>query len=333
MTTDRLPTNPDFRQTDDNLGYVPYHTSMQQITLSNIAERLRIVHNQMKRRAPLYSSQKMAEAPEKAINPLKGYLDDIARALLAEYNTRRTSEQNLLNRISELENIIKESVKKRDDMLLSRCEGIAQQAANEMRSQIKLEIEGQAKTVISANQAANQEILRQVKESASMSRFSVQLASLEQQVLKIQSALEARKQIVNEHKITAEEPSLSNNLSTDDEKGIKEHFHKPILRQLAEEKMHLCSMNAENSNNLNALEGALGQEQHLNSQTCSETTTNIRPASQIENSHAKDLSKNESSTAKKVTKLMILALMATVSYGLYLQYNNSAGDSLFSLFN
>lgn len=231
---------PDIADKESFLHFVPHDVEKQQITLSDIAQRLRLVHDEMKRRAPYGSVQNPVSVLEKTNDGLKSYLDDIARALLAEYGARRQSQEKLFARLDRIEQILEEKSRTQ----YSYRQSLLHDVVASVHVTLKQELVTQLRKLVANSQQNNKEITRQIREAVATSRFSAQLASLQQQIANIQATLSAhdepQKNIAanfapqqeNEQRAT-----LQFSASDARQKADIKIFDKPVIRILAEKKL------------------------------------------------------------------------------------------------
>ena len=320
MTVNRLSIVPNAGSADGDIGYAQHKASAQQITLSQIAERLRLVHAQMKKQASINNVQDEVQTTVNAVEPNKEYLNDIARALLAEYYARKKSEKNLIDKLSEIKDLIEQNVAIQNSYIANDRQDLTQKITEELDSRFKLELEQQAKTISRDNQKNNEELLRYLRETTSTSRFAVQLASLEQQILKIQSSLEANKNadVSNESNARQTVSLMGTKIQPDATIGSSSN-HRPLLRKLAEQN----PIKANNCMRRNASAETKGNKfyPHLRPdiKKCAEMISGIRNSRETVKQETAYNIKNQSGLIKKILYFMTMVLAMVVSYGLYLQ--------------
>lgn len=320
MTVNRLSIVPNAGSADGDIGYAQHKVSAQQITLSQIAERLRLVHAQMKKQASINNVQDEVQTSVNAVEPNKEYLNDIARALLAEYYARKKSEQNLIEKLSEIKDLIEQNAATQNSHIADDRLDLTQKITEELDSRFKLELEQQAKTISRDNQKNNEELLRYLRETTSTSRFAVQLASLEQQILKIQSSLEANKNAdVSNNRDARQSVSLMGTKIQPEATMGSSSNHRPLLRKLAEQNL----IKANNYMRRNANAEMVGNKfyPHLRPdiKKCAEMISGIRNLRETVKQETAYTIKNQSGLIKKILYFMTMVLAMAVSYGLYLQ--------------
>lgn len=320
MTVNRLSIVPNAGSADGDIGYAQHKVSAQQITLSQIAERLRLVHAQMKKQASINNVQDEVQTTVNAVEPNKEYLNDIARALLAEYYARKKSEQNLIEKLSEIKDLIEQNAATQNSHIADDRLDLTQKITEELDSRFKLELEQQAKTISRDNQKNNEELLRYLRETTSTSRFAVQLASLEQQILKIQSSLEANKNAdVSNNRDARQSVSLMGTKIQPEATIGSSSNHRPLLRKLAEQN----PIKANNYMRRNANAEMVGNKfyPHLRPdiKKCAEMISGIRNSRETVKQETEYTIKNQSGFIKKILYFMTMVLAMAVSYGLYLQ--------------
>lgn len=320
MTVNRLSIVPNAGSADGDIGYAQHKASAQQITLSQIAERLRLVHAQMKKQASINNVQDEVQTTVNAVEPNKEYLNDIARALLAEYYARKKSEQNLIEKLSEIKDLIEQNAATQNSHIADDRLDLTQKITEELDSRFKLELEQQAKTISRDNQKNNEELLRYLRETTSTSRFAVQLASLEQQILKIQSSLEANKNAdVSNNRDARQSVSLMGTKIQPEATMGSSLNHRPLLRKLAEQN----PIKANNYMRRNANAEMVGNKfyPHLRPdiKKCAEMISGIRNSRETVKQETTYTIKNQSGFIKKILYFMTMVLAMAVSYGLYLQ--------------
>lgn len=320
MTVNRLSIVPNAGSADGDIGYAQHKVSAQQITLSQIAERLRLVHAQMKKQASINNVQDEVQTTVNAVEPNKEYLNDIARALLAEYYARKKSEKNLIDKLSEIKDLIEQNVAIQNSYIANDRQDLTQKITEELDSRFKLELEQQAKTISRDNQKNNEELLRYLRETTSTSRFAVQLASLEQQILKIQSSLEANKNAdVSNNRDARQSVSLMGTKIQPEATMGSSLNHRPLLRKLAEQN----PIKANNYMRRNANAEMVGNKfyPHLRPdiKKCAEMISGIRNSRETVKQETTYTIKNQSGFIKKILYFMTMVLAMAVSYGLYLQ--------------
>lgn len=320
MTINRLSIVPNVGNADSDIGYAQHNASAQQITLSQIAERLRLVHAQMKKQTPINNVQNAVKTSVDVVPPNKEYLNDIARALLAEYYARKKSEKNLIDKLSEIKDLIEQNVAIQNSYIANDRQDLTHKITEELDSRFKLELEQQAKTISRDNQKNNEELLRYLRETTSTSRFAVQLASLEQQILKIQSSLEANKNadVSNESNARQTVSLMGTKIQLDATIGSSSN-HRPLLRKLAEQN----PIKANNCMRRNANAETKGNKfyPHLRPdiKKCAEMISGIRNSRETVKQETAYTIKNQSGLIKKILYFMTMVLAMAVSYGLYLQ--------------
>lgn len=327
MTVNRLSIVPNVGNADSDIGYTQHNASAQQITLSQIAERLRLVHSQMKKQTPINNVRNEAKtsvdvvAPNvNVVAPNKEYLNDIARALLAEYYARKKSEQNLIEKLSEIKDLIEQNAAIQNSHIANDRQDLTQKITEELDSRFKFELEQQAKTISRDNQKNNEELLRYLRETTSTSRFAVQLASLEQQILKIQSSLEANKNadISNNSNARQSVSLMGTKIQPDATIGSSSN-HRPLLRKLAEQ----TSIKHNNYTRRNANAEMVGNKFYPHLQPdikkSAEMISGIRNSRETVKQETAYTIKNQSGFIKKILYFMTMVLAMAVSYGLYLQ--------------
>lgn len=264
MSINRLTRISGQVEKESYLRYQPQNILSEPVTLSTIAQRLRLVHNQMKKRDQMerQTQTDLVEptevSPQQAEDGIKSYLDDIARALLAEYYARRQTQEKLFGHLTRLEQLIQNGTRenRKKDYLYKQT--LVQDTVAAVQVTLKHEFTQQAEELAAENQKNNDELSRQLREVAAASRFSVQIASLQQQIANIQATLdgqeEARKTIPANFVLdeTNERlPKAENSALQTAETITKKTFNKPVIRILAEKdgiSSIGCSLNGFSSN-------------------------------------------------------------------------------------
>lgn len=320
MTVNRLSIVPNAGSADSDIGYAQHNASAQQITLSEIAERLRLVHAQMKKQTPINNVQDEVQTAVNAVEPNREYLNDIARALLAEYYARKKSEQNLIEKLSEIKDLIEQNAAIQNSHIANDRQDLTQKITEELDSRFKLELEQQAKTISRDNQKNNEELLRYLRETTSTSRFAVQLASLEQQILKIQSSLEANKNADVSNKSNARQSiSLMGTKIQPDATIGSSSNHRPLLRKLAEQPPIKANNYMRRNTNAETMGNKFYPHVQPDIKKCAEMISGIRNTRETVNQETAYTIKNQSGFIKKILYFMTMVLATAVSYGLYLQ--------------
>lgn len=247
MSINRLTRISGQAEKESYLRYQPQNILSEPVTLSTIAQRLRLVHNQMKKRDQMarQTQTDLVEPTEvlaqQAEDGVKSYLDDIARALLAEYNARRQTQERLLAHLTRLEQLIQNGIQEKRKKAYLYKQTLVQDTVAAVQLTLKHEFTQQAEKLAAENQKNNDELSRQLREVTAASRFSVQIASLQQQIANIQATLdgqkEARKTIPANFVLeeTNERPPMAENSAAQTaETCTKKTFNKPVIRILAE---------------------------------------------------------------------------------------------------
>lgn len=240
----RLSLIPDLPEKERYLRYVRQNSKSEPITLSGIAQRLRLVHNQMKKRPQLNVVKDTVSVCEQTNDAVKCYLDDIARALLAEYDARRQSQQNLLAYLERLERLLKQQNQENSKKEHLYKQSLVEDTAAAVQVTLKHELAQQVKEIVADNELNNREISRQLREVVAASRFSAQIASLQQQIANIQSTLDAQdepKKNITTNLVpekTKEQIKIAENSAGQaKENSAKKTFNRPIIRTLAEKNV------------------------------------------------------------------------------------------------
>lgn len=320
MTVNRLSIVPNVGNADGDIGYAQHNASAQQITLSQIAERLRLVHAQMKKQASINNVQDEVQTTVNAVEPNKEYLNDIARALLAEYYARKKSEQNLIEKLSEIKDLIEQNAATQNSHIADDRLDLTQKITEELDSRFKLELEQQAKIISRDNQKNNEELLRYLRETTSTSRFAVQLASLEQQILKIQSSLEANKNAdVSNNRDARQSVSLMGTKIQPEATMGSSSNHRPLLRKLAEQTSFKANNYMRRNTNAETVGNKFYPHLRPDIKKCAEMISGIRNSRETVKQETAYTIKNQSGFIKKILYFMTMVLAMAVSYGLYLQ--------------
>lgn len=320
MTVNRLSIVPNAGSADGDIGYAQHKVSAQQITLSQIAERLRLVHTQMKKQASINNVQDEVQTTVNAVEPNKEYLNDIARALLAEYYARKKSEQNLIEKLSEIKDLIEQNAATQNSHIANDRQDLTQKITEELDSRFKFELEQQAKTISRDNQKNNEELLRYLRETTSTSRFAVQLASLEQQILKIQSSLETNKNAdVSNNRDARQSVSLMGTKIQPEATMGSSSNHRPLLRKLAEQNPIKANNYMRRNTNAETVGNKFYPHMQPDIKKCAEMISGIRNSRETVNQETAYTIKNQSGFIKKILYFMTMVLATAVSYGLYLQ--------------
>ena len=207
MNTNHLSLMRDTSEENNHVRYQQNKSEQQQFTLSDIAERLRLLSNQMKSKPAFKTMQNITPFPHKEDQGINGYLDDIARALLAEYHARRNSHCELLAHLEQIKHDIAATKKGKNEADCSDSHDLIKETAEQFGERLRLELAAQTKTFIAENQKSNQEISRQLQETVETSRFASQLISLQKQITNIQAKL-------NAHNIGQKSSSFENKTQT-----------------------------------------------------------------------------------------------------------------------
>lgn len=320
----RLPVAP-----DGNHGAI--HTEpmspMRQPTLSDIADRLRRVHNEMKKKAPVSQNRETMSAHQPNAVDIHQHLNEISRALLAEHYARRSSQQHLHSRLAGIEKALKAQAQN-GFISAESFQTIVNAAAAQIQEDMKQELALQAKKLMTENQKNNQEVLRQLREATAVARFSPQLAALERQMADIQHKLEKGDgDTIGNTPIQHAEPSLKTTLAADDVKQPVSSPQNAVLRQLAESPL-VAGKPAEMTLQEGEEQPKDASSTAFDAVKSAELIAQARSANrQTPTSFAQSRVK-DNDIAKKLTRYTAIALMLTLSYGLYLQVG--AGDTLFS---
>lgn len=190
MNTNHLSLMQNASGETNYLRYQPDDNHQQRMTLSQIAGRLRLISEKMKDKRSFATMQDNPFSVQKADGGMKDYLDDIARALLAEYNARRNSQKEFLVLIEKIEHFLVAMQKDKTEAVLSDRQALIKDMTEEFSERLKQELATQMKVFVAENQKNGQEILRQLRETVDISRYSVQLISLQKQIEKIQTKLD-----------------------------------------------------------------------------------------------------------------------------------------------
>ena len=248
MNTNHLSLIPDMPEEESFVRLEPQKAESGHITLSDIAERLRLLHDQMKRKTDVGSVEDVTPFPLHGEPDLKGYLDDLARALLAEYEARRTSQNQLVEHFDRLEELLLKTTKEKSLASDSERKILVKETAEQVVARLKPEFVEQTNRIISEYQKENQEISRQLRENVSTSRFSAQLLSLQKQITNIEASLGKYEQNSENYSSRNTEQSVKTMpqnkpasltdlpLSDKQENQTVRTFDKPVIRRLADGK-------------------------------------------------------------------------------------------------
>lgn len=229
--------------------YQPDENQRQQMTLSQIAERLRLISDQMKNKRPLKTMQDIPLVPQKIEEGIKDYLNDIARAVLAEYNARRNSHNELLAQLGRIEHFLVAMQKDKSEDILSDRQALMKDTAEELGGRLRQELAAQTKEFVAENQKTNQEISRQLREAVATSHFSVQLASLQKQITNIQAkldtynnvgkgaSLENKAGVIKPRAFSPQAPVPATTLTENQANTNEPAFEKSVIRKLAAGKI------------------------------------------------------------------------------------------------
>ena len=317
----------------------------REITLSDIAARLRSVHEQMKTKTPV-KSENVMPFPQKNNDDVKAYLDDIARALLKEYEARKTEQSQLVRHLARIEQILEANKQELEQSAEKDRQALTNAIAGEVHSRLKQELTEQTKSLADESRKTNQEISRQLREAAAASRFSVQLVSLQRQITNLQATLDAydksptscaheeKSEHLDEELLSTTSPQqLPASDSGQNHLEIKKSFDKPVIRILAEKKT------PEQTSELNKTPVELdkcGREDEVGLQKCeigdsklktdlqkcdSETVTQLNKCGRAAKIHEEKVKvlraqNGDNKTKKTITRVSALLLMVALAYGL-----------------
>lgn len=249
MNMNHLPLMKDTSEDNNPMRHPQDDNSQQHLTLSQIAARLHLISDQMKGKKPLKTTQDIPLFAQKTEEGIKGYLDDIARAVLAEYNARRNSHNELLAYLERIEHFLETMQKNNNETVLFDRQALRRDTAEEFGGRLRQELEAQTKEFVAENQKSNQEISRQLREAIATSRFSVQLMSLQKQITNIQAKLDTfndvGKKSLFENKTQAVTPqtflpaaSVTAAALADNQANTNvRNFDESVIRKLAAGKM------------------------------------------------------------------------------------------------
>ena len=248
MNTNHLSLIPDMPEEESFVQLKPQNADSQHITLSDIAERLRLVHDQMKRETDVRPVEDVTPFPLHEEQDLKGYLDDLARALIAEYEARRTSQNQLIAHFDWLEELLLKTNEEKGSVSDSERQVLVKETAEQIVVKLKPEFAEQTNRIIAENHKENQEFSRQLRENLASSRFSAQLLSLQKQITNIEACLGKYEQNSENHSSRNtgqsgttmpqnKQASLTDlPLRDKQEKQTVRTFDKPVIRRLADGK-------------------------------------------------------------------------------------------------
>ena len=248
MNTNHLSLIPDMPEVEGFVRLKPQNADSQHITLSDIAERLRLVHDQMKRETDVRPVEDVTPFPLHEEQDLKGYLDDLARALIAEYEARRTSQNQLIAHFDRLEELLLKTNEEKGSVSDSERQVLVKETAEQIVVKLKPEFAEQTNRIIAENHKENQEFSRQLRENLASSRFSAQLLSLQKQITNIEACLGKYEQNSENHSSRNtgqsgttmpqnKQASLTDlPLRDKQEKQTVRTFDKPVIRRLADGK-------------------------------------------------------------------------------------------------
>ena len=152
MNTHHLSLIPDMPEEEGFVRLKPQNADSQHITLSDIAERLRLVHDQMKRETDVRPVEDVTPFPLHEEQDLKGYLDDLARALIAEYEARRTSQNQLIAHFDRLEELLLKTNEEKGPVSDSERQVLVKETAEQIVVRLKPEFAEQTNRIIAENQ-------------------------------------------------------------------------------------------------------------------------------------------------------------------------------------
>ncbi len=323
----------------------PQEIQRQQITLSDIAARLRSVHEQMKTKAPV-KLENVMPFPKKNNDDVKAYLDDIARALLKEYEARKTGQYELVRHLARIEQLLEANKRELEQTAEKDKQALMNDIAGEVHSRLKQELAGQTKSLAEESRKTNQEISRQLREAVAASRFSVQLVSLQRQITNLQATLDAHdKSPTNcSHEVKRKhlDDELLSNINpqplpaTDrgqNHHDVKKSFDKPVIRLLAEKKTpeQIPELNktpaeldkCEREDEVGIKKCEIGDSKPKKDfQKCdAETSAEMTGCGRIVNTgqekdKATRAGNGDNKTKRTITRVSALLLMAALAYGL-----------------
>ncbi|WP_295895784.1 hypothetical protein [uncultured Bartonella sp.] len=190
MNTNHISLLRDTSEETNHVRYQSDDNQQQCMTLSQITGRLRLISEKMKDKRSFKATQDNPFSTQKIGEGMKDYLDDIARALLAEYNARRNLQNELLVHFEKIEHFLVAMQKDKTETFLSDRQALMKDMAGEFEGRLKQELAAQTKVFVAENKKNGQEISRQLRETVETSRYSVQLMSLQKQITNIQTKLD-----------------------------------------------------------------------------------------------------------------------------------------------
>lgn len=245
MNKNHLSLIHDTPEDNNHVRYQPDGYQQQHITLSQIAARLRLISDQMKGKRPSKTTQDYSLFAQKTEEGIKCYLDDIARAMLAEHNARSSSHKELLAYLERIEHFLVAMQKDKTETVLSERQALMKDTAEEFGERLRYELAVQTKAIVAENQKSNQEISRQLREAFATPRFSVQLVSLQKQIASLQekldsfndvakrSSLENKTQVTKIQSVLPEASVMPAALTENQANTNVTTFNKSVIRKLA----------------------------------------------------------------------------------------------------
>ena len=359
MNMNRLSLIPNEADDKNFARFQPQKNEQQQLTLSDIAARLRSVHEQMKTKAPTRETENVMPFPQNKDDGVKAYLDDIARALLKEYEARKTAQNELVHHFQRFEQLLVENRQGMKTTAASDRQILMKEVAEEVQSRLKQELSEQTKSLAAEGQKANQEISRQLREAVAASRFSVQLVSLQRQITNLQATLDAHDKSLtkgsSEDSVKVEKENFASLLNStqiptptigQNHKDAQKVFDKSVIRILAEKKTPELTgeiNNATTDTDKTGLEDKariqIPETGNTKSKSCmqkfdAETSGHLICCARAVNKGIKTnlfgKLQNRDKAGRTLTRVSALFLMAVLAYGLSGHFNISDHASVFS---
>lgn len=358
MNMNRLSLIPNEADDKNFARFQPQKNEQQQLTLSDIAARLRSVHEQMKTKAPV-KSENVMPFPQKNNDDVKAYLDDIARALLKEYEARKTEQSQLVRHLARIEQILEANKQELEQSAEKDRQALTNAIAGEVHSRLKQELTEQTKSLADESRKTNQEISRQLREAVAASRFSVQIVSLQRQITNLQATLDAhdksptscaheeKSEHLDEELLSTTSPQqLPASDSGQNHLEIKKSFDKPVIRILAEKKtpeltgeINNAPTDTDKTGLENKVQIQMPETGNTKSKSCmqkfdAETSGHLICCARAVNKGIKTnlfgKLQNRDKAGRTLTRVSALFLMAVLAYGLSGHFNISDHASVFS---
>ncbi|EJF90310.1 hypothetical protein [Bartonella tamiae] len=179
----------DKKRMDNSSLHGHRHGQAQEVTLSEIAARLRHVHDHMKKQSlPTEKTQAFFSYQDEK-RQMTEHLNAISYALIAQYRARKQQQKDFEQRLVKIEDILKQIAKK-DVPTHVNIEAQMREVGRNLYEKFSKNLEEHEHKQTLKLQKSNEEVLRQLREVTAVSRYSPQLAALESQIHLIQEKLD-----------------------------------------------------------------------------------------------------------------------------------------------